>query len=377
MRRLQNVNRDKAWDERKLNRRSIYLHMKKKLWLLPALLLAGALLAGGIYTVYKNLMGTENYQQISKLRITFSVDEAGNAADYYNGATWTDLLTADPRIEDKIIAGLAAAGVQADERSAYRDLIRNSVRADILSDVRLMTVTVHAHTPELAGALTEAVDYALVAFGKEAEEFREITILTADPVERVYLQDRTRNALLLGGFLGLLTGMFLLRLLVLLDDRIYVPEDCRVRCGIPVIGCLTGRKADASGKQQSSMEKKLRKEFMDNILFLGEKAEKPLALVSPEGREKAEELLAEWKIAEELKPLFPEGKEKLLAFGPEDYDGIRKMEGILMALSFGKDRGSAVEHYLQQLEIQECHVRGILLAEADMRFLSSYYRGAE
>ena len=137
-----------------LNRRSVYLRLLKKLWIVPAAAalcaLAGFLIYTGCVTA---LSSHQRYEQTSKFYIEFSVDERGNAYDYYNAATWDDLLFAHPALREVIEQGLPDGMTMEDARSY--------VLVDLYSDIRLMTVVVTAPTADGAAALTDAISRSL------------------------------------------------------------------------------------------------------------------------------------------------------------------------------------------------------------------------
>lgn len=223
--------------------RALWLRLRSRLWILPLLAVLGALLAGGIYYLVTCVFAdAREYQEVSKLYIDFAYDETGTVYDYYNGATWTDLLTAEPRLSDAIAEAIPDISMEE---------VKNSVKAEILSDIRLMTVTVTNADRERTERIAKAVNEALQSFGEQAKEFEKITFLSAEGPTLELVSDRTRNAVLLGTVLGLILGAILLWIRVLTGTGIYAPEEAADRFDLPVLGVLTKDEKENGEKNAS------------------------------------------------------------------------------------------------------------------------------
>ena len=315
--------------DEELNSRSLYLRMLKKIWIVPAAVIVCAAIFGAFYLLLTQVIhDTRQYQKVSKLYIEFAYDEHGTVYDYYNGATWTDLLVSDPQLSDAILEEMPA-GIGHEEGLS---LIESSVKAQILTDIRLMTVTVTHSDPEVTAQLSDAVNRALIRFGNEKKEFDEIRLLSETDTERVVIGSRLKNALLLGAFLGGILAFFLLWLLETLDDAVYVPEDAERRYGLPVV------------------EVRCRE---------GQKLPEALAEDYRRDREMAE-------TAGVLPEFDPEEAAKISADAAP--------QGIFLKLEYASGRGTMTEHRLSELKKQGITVKGIILTGADAGFLAKYYR---
>lgn len=309
--------------DEELNQRSRYLRILRRIWIIPAaaavlglVFFAGSMLSATISA------GTRQYQAVSKLYIDFAKDETGTVYDYYNGATWTDLLTADPDISDTIVQKLPAG--------TGLDTVKAEAKAEILTDIRLLTVTVTDRDPQRAADIRDAIDEALVRFGDSAKEFTSIRLLsTADP-QLITVSYRTGNAVLLGVFLGALLGLFILLISETLNDAVYVPEDAERRYSLPVLGIT------AKAGQETTSEQK--KELQENMDHLGAAGASPVS-------------------AEDM----------------PDYGKLRE-SGAILEVVFGKKDGTKTDHLLSQLKKQDCRVYGIIIRDADEAFLDRYYR---
>lgn len=322
--------------EETLNRRSLWLRLRRQLWLVPACTAAGALIAVLIYTgIWLGLTGQRQYRQNSKFYLTFGTDAAGNLQDYYNDYTWNDLLFSVPAIS-QVIESELPDGVTM-------ETARQDIEAQILSDVRLLTIQVTDPDPETVQALSNAVQDALVRYGHTSEEFERIEFLSEEEVEPVVVTDRSRNAAILGALLGFLVSAAALWLRELLDDGMYCPEDAARRYALPVRMVLA----------ETSLP----------------------AFLEEENR----------RTAEEWKKQYPEGI-RILAEDPElqkrAADTLRehysvpvneKAGAVFAAVPFGKANGTGTDHLLTQRKAASEPVDGLILAEADGDFLKKYY----
>lgn len=326
--------------EEAVNKRSLWLRLRRNLWWIPACTVLGALAAVLIYTgLWLGLTGQRQYRQTSKYYLTFGNDAAGNPQDYYNDYTWNDLLFSVPAISQVIESELPDG---MDMEAARQD-----IEAQILSDVRVLTVQVTDKDPENVQALTNAVEDALVRYGHTAEEFQRIEFLSAGDVEQVVVTDRSRNAGILGGLLGFLLSAAAVWICELLNDAVYCPEDAARRYGLPVL-----------------------------MVFDNEKEDNLPAFLEEENHKEAEELLARCpegvRIVSEDPELTKKAEEKL-----QTQFGIpvcgRENGTVLAAVPFGKRNGTGTDHLLTQRRAKQEETVGLVLMDADGTFLKKYY----
>ncbi len=360
--------------------RALWLRLRSRLWILPLLAIIGALVGGGIYFLVTCVFAdAREYQEVSKLYIDFAYDETGTVYDYYNGATWTDLLTAEPRLSEAIEGAIPDISLEE---------VKASVKAEILSDIRLMTVTVTNADREKTERMAQAVNQALQSFGEQAKEFEKITFLSAEGPSLELISDRTRNAVLLGGVIGLLLAAILLWIRVLTGDGIYAPEEVTERFDLPVLGVLTKDKPQKAGRKkaeaQEETEEKAQKaqEKVPNPWTLEVLAANlqgtgvaggQVLLVSPV---KDREMLQKAADAVEKALVMCAAKGATVKADAEaaDLALCQKADHVLLVMPWGKDCGVRTTWLLQQLNTQGIVPAGVLLMQASGRFLQEYYR---
>ena len=349
-----------------------YLLTLRRAWLVPLLTIIGAILGWAIYLAVTALTVSVPYKQVSKLYIDFAWNDHETTYDYYNGATWTDLLTAHPEILTPI-----AHRLQMPEEEAAA-LVQRDVKAEILSDIRLLTVTVRDGNRDTAERLTEAVDYGLETFGETAKEFEKISFLSKTVPTLEVVDDRTENAVLLGAFLGLLLGLGIMLLKSAMEEGFYVPEELERATGIPALG-MTAKEGSKLPDLFAAERREAIRTACWKHLYANEEGKiteaGDIALVSLDGAEHAEKVLSALEAAGDVNP--SEDAELWPRFYPAsaaDPDDLRSFDGIFLVVPYGKQLRSRTEHQISVLRQQELPVDGVLLSDADGRFIKKYYR---
>lgn len=244
---------EKEWMNEGLDLKLLLLLYRKKIWISVVCALAGACFAGGLYFLMHVVYApAREYEAVSKLYLTFAKDDDGDAYQYYNGYTWNDLMKTEP-ILDKIMEELF-------DSTLSREEVKIKITADILSDIRLLTVTVRSNLKEEAEVLIRACEEALVRFGAEQPEFDCIEVIEHGQPDLEAAADETLRAVLAGFVIGFLLSLLGLAFACVLDDSIYVPSDLEKRYDVPVLGVRF------AGNETLGKE-----ELLANLAFIKEK----------------------------------------------------------------------------------------------------------
>lgn len=211
-----------------MDRRKVTLTALNKLWVVCTFFFAGIALGALIYFAYHAITDRTVYSATSEFYLDFAIDPTGEVYDYYNGYTWNDLMTTDP-IAGHTLEYLKASEAGANAQAAGLDisLLEQATTADILSDIRVLHVTIKDGDEALCGAIQSATESALITFGEEAKEFTKISVIKTEPPKRIYADDRLKQALILGAIIGAIAGVFAVWLYVVLDDSVRFPSDLR------------------------------------------------------------------------------------------------------------------------------------------------------
>lgn len=311
--------------------KKLALFLLRKLWLLILLSAAGGALFGGVYLFCHTVIAVNReYQAFSKVYLDFAPDETGEVYQAYNGYTWNDLI-ATSRIMDETLASLPA-DFTAEE-------VREAVSATILSDLRLLTITVTTGDPTRTEAILRAVDQALVKLGGSAKEFREIEVIQEEPARLLAMDDRLLQAVLLGVLSVCAAALLGMALLYVLDDGIYVAGDLKSVTTLPFVGYLPPEGA------QGTVGVRLAEDEERNRAYLEQKTGR-LECYTPCGKNTAQE---------------------------PPFDRLRQADGVLLEIPYGKLDRAALAYELERLSLQDCRVAGVTIKDADVRFLRWYY----
>lgn len=340
----------------------LFLLMKNKIWLFAAITAAGVLLGCGIYLlVTQVLMPAREYQSVSKVYLTFACDPEDYNELSYNGYTWNDLMATDP------ILNVTMEKLPAE---VDRDTVIAATKAEILSDIRLLTITITTTQAELTTQIMAATQESLVHLGEKDPLFEKIEIYSTTEPKLIVWDNRMLQAGMTGGMIALAAIIIGILFWYLLDDSIYVASDAERRYQVPTLGIFT---ADEPGTFQS-----FGNEFFANVTYLCRGC-KNIALVSADDAGDTQKVsrlidkvISAGQPAEEMNFIPMEMPED----APEVYEKIRNTDGVIVTVRFGKRNGKRTERALSNLQKQDCQVLGIIIAEAEPEFLKAYYAGS-
>lgn len=342
-----------AYMDERINRRSLWLRIRGQLWWIPAGTVMGALAAVILYMgLWLGLSGQRQYRQTSKYYLTFAVDGAGNVQDYYNDYTWNDLIFSVPAIS-QVLESELLDGITLEQA-------REDIEAQILSDVRVLTIQVTDQDPQTVQELTNAMQDALVRYGHTAEQFESIEFLSSGDVEQVTVKDRSQGAVVLGAILGFLISAAAVWLCELLNGGVYCPEEATDRYGLPVLFTLCQETSKKDGVLPGFLEKEneeaARTLEAARLLVIAE--EDALAERTALALQKRYAIAAEAAASAQV-----------LAQDAEERQGTQ----LCLAVPFGKRNAAVTEHLHAQLIAKGCKVSCLVLAEAEGIYLRKYY----
>ncbi|EOS75723.1 MAG: hypothetical protein OSJ60_01695 [Lachnospiraceae bacterium] len=373
-------------NEEYLNRgmdlKRLALYLQKKIWLVVMLAILGATCGGIIYQVVRSMKMPVEYASVSKLYISFGNDENGNVYQYYNGYTWNDLIDTDP-ILDIVMSSLPGYD---------RDQVREATTAEILSDIRLLTITVRGDNEKFVREIRNAMESGLREYARDAEELNQIAVIRSGAPERVYWDERTTEACVTGAVILGILAMLIIGFSYVLDESVYVQEDLEKKYACRALGILT---RNQKGLQPYARELKasLRYLMADKrsfaVLDMDNHADtRKLEIERLLNREDPDGLIGNntpdsegdfsWNIQGEESASEVKGEWEILSFNEnvlseEGCKKIREAGGVILLLPFGKDTGRKTSRILTFLKNQDCQVLGMIIAQADEEFLNRYF----
>ncbi len=372
---------DEEYRNREMDLKRLVLYFQKRIWLVIMLVILGAVAGGIIYQMLHSMKTPVEYQAVSKLYISFGHDESGEVYQYYNGYTWNDLLDTDP-IMDLVMVHLPGY---------EKEQVRESTTAEILSDIRLLTITVRGENEKFVREIDHAVENGLKEFARESEELEQIKVIRSGVPERIYWDDRTTSACVTGAVILGFLSLLVLGFNYAMDEAVYVQEDIEKRYGVRALGILTrsqkglepyARELKANIRYAAGEKRTVAVVDMGNHADLrGGELERLLNREMLEvfgGGHTGEEEDFGWNFAKEEEEQLPPGEWKVTAFGEnilseEECRRIREIGGVILLLPFGVDVGRKTSRILSLLKNQDCPVMGMVIAQADEEYLNRYF----
>lgn len=304
------------------------LCIKNKIWLILAAALAGALFSGAIYLIVRQATkGAPQYQAEVMYSIGYDIQEEDEVLkefiNEYNAYTWGDMMRSD-RVMQYVTELLP---------DVERSVIEASVSTQIASDPEFLTAYFTTENEELSNRIAVAFNAAMAAFG-ETMRGRGLTAIEAwktVPAKLVTEENRVLYAAELGAVIGLLVGILILAGWYVLDDSVLLESDIEKKYACPVFGYRTvvpdaGFEASLSANLNYQAGKRAFREV-------------PLLAVN--------------------RP-------------DTDYAALRETPVILL-VEWGTPCTRLLGHVLRTLVLQEVELLGIIITEADSRFLRLYY----
>ncbi len=363
------------------------LYFQKRIWIVILLAVIGAGLGALIYQMVKSVSMPVEYQAVSKLYISFAYDETGEIYQYYNGYTWNELLDSDPIMECIM---LYLPGYDP-------NVVTEATKAEILSDIRLLTVTVNGDNEKFVREIQFAVQNGLRDYALKAEELRSITTIRFLAPKRIYWNDRTLVSALTGAIILGVLCVLIYAFRFILNDAIYVQTDLEKRYPYKALRIMT---RNQKGLQPYNQELKANiLHVLDRnrtLVFIDTDDHAPLRAQDLEkllnwqeggmlGADDEEFGKMTWHVRGnpgDEEELFAEETEKEwtiiplneVALTDKECDLIRQSGGAVVTVPFGVNNASKkLDRVLSLLKNQDLNVYGIVIEEADEEYLNRYF----
>lgn len=219
-----------------LDTRLCFLRLVRKSWLVFAMAVLGAVLFGGIYFLSHVVYGpAREYVTESEFYIEY-VNAVTQEQQYtfYNKETWESLIHTDVFM-DEVMAQVKEQTTMLD-REVTREEVSNAIFGTLLTDVRIVHVTVTTNSEFLTMVITNALESAFLKFGEEQREIDEIrAILIPKEASLTMIDNRTGRACVLGAVVFVCFTLFIMYLYVVLDTSVYIPLEFERRFGISMV----------------------------------------------------------------------------------------------------------------------------------------------
>jgi capsular polysaccharide biosynthesis protein len=321
--------------------KKMFLCFKKALLWVLAAPVAGAIVGAALYFIVYAATAVE-YQAESHFYMRFAQMPDGDVADYYNGYTWNSLLHTDA-ILDYVVAAIVAEGSENVEAldgggsvSEIKEILRSGIiNGRILSDVRLLSVTFTASNPAKAATVQRGVEIGLPNFAAGMPEFASFELISSTAPQLVLFDNYIWRAAAGMAALFLVLALFAWWFYFILDDSLYTVADVEKRYPYPALGILL------KGE-----------EITDEEFYFAE--------------------------TKENLTYFLQGKINILYLSAEQMPypknaALRTCSGVVLTVPFARRNGKAAERYVTYLRNMQVEILGVLITEADAKFLKAYY----
>lgn len=324
-----------------MDHRLLWLRFLRKVWIVPLAVLAGVVLVGSAYFYSRTgARGGRTYQAESMFYLDFAENAQGEEYGYYNYFTWNEVIHTDFFMD--YAREKMGGELTGEEVASY-------VTATVESDVRYLYVRCNTHSPELSVRLAAAMEEIVPQFADFRKELQAIELVKAGDSAKDSSKVRMGNAFFLGGCLGFGTSVLWLLIALTVDTAVYLPATVEKRYRIACLG------APFLPEYAPNWERFLKGAAKAAMVFVDE--DRPDEDFAVQGSAGAE-------IVNCGNPVEH----------PEELERIRECDAVLLVLKAGCKNDKAFERLLEQLGRQDIKVTAAILASADKKLLSDYYR---
>lgn len=341
---------------------------------LPRLLIlavAGAVAGSGLNLLVV-LIKAQSRCYVSETEYYVEFDKGQDEArHWYNDFTWNDVLATD------LILGRA---MELLGTGYERGQVKEMLNADILSDVRYLTITVRGQDEIQVEAVKNALGTALEEFGAAKKEFASITKIEDNAITQEALPYFAWRAALLGAVLAAGIGSFVTAFCFCLGSVFYTKGDITARLGLPVCGMTVQegrRKAKVDGtlagrqraKVDGALEARQAQMLAEGLGMLAEKYSRILLMDASGGQEAAAFL-------KEISDMGIRDKEKTknVCFEIGNGDGQKMQEAVIVAvIPFGRTYRERIADEIDFARQYGGRVVAAVLTQVDKRWAHLYY----
>lgn len=314
--------------------------------------LTGAIIGSGLYLLIAAINNrTPVYMQETEYYIDFAPGRI-EGKDYYNAFTWNDVMGTD-LIMDTMMDVLG---------DAYsRESVKEMITADILSDVRYLTITVEGIDEKKVEIVSNAAQEALTALGSREDLFDSITLIEDNGVKLAPRPYFTWRAAFLGFLIAVCVEIFRFSIRFGVGDTFYTKKQIRQRLNIPVIGLWYQTDNHHDGEEELQTSLAVQSLMNQDVIFAdvinGNYAEqfyeKYISIFSPQANSSLQIIS------------YPITKQ-------EDYDKL-ETANVILVIPFGLPCANQAEDIVCELQRRNCHIAGAVLTNCSHRWVKAYY----
>ena len=328
-----------------------WLRFAKKIWIIIAATILGALVVGVPYYLVNITFGPDpSYKVVSEYYLDYAEDANGKTYDYYNFYTWGEV----PKTDEFV--GILQSCLPK-EVSFDADTLRSYTDATVESDTRYLFTEVVTEDAETSLIIARAMEKAVAEFGNIRKEFQDVKIITSpQTAEETYPDVRPVRAIVVGILLGFVTGLIGVCVYIITDSSVYLPNVMEKRYQIKALGCLSFSESKNNVCYAMKDCKNAAVLWVDHNHI--EKGEEAAGFIENTLKESCEVSLVKQEV---LAPDF-------------DFDAVRKKDAVVLMVAAGNKNGKKIERIVEQLRRQDIGISGAFLYNEDKKLMKHYYR---
>ena len=237
-------------DEIEIDLWELFFALKKRILILLAALVAGALLAGA----YTKLMITPIYSATSTMLVLTKETTLASLADLQIGSQLTQdysMLITSRTVLQEVIDNL---GLDMDYRT-----LKSNVSINNPTDTRILEITVTNPDPEMSKKIVDELSSVSSEFiGDQMEVVPPKIVEEGEIPEHQTSPSLSRNVMM-GALLGFVLAAGVVVLLTIMDDTIKSEDDIGRYLGLPTLAVVPDRTDYITGKPAETKKKKKKK----------------------------------------------------------------------------------------------------------------------
>lgn len=340
-----------------IDSRAMFATFVTKLPGLLALAVAGAILGSGLNLLVVMVRAQELcYVSETEYYIDFA-EGRYEARDHYNAFTWNDVLATD---------WILGRAMELLGDGYDRDQVRTMMSAEMLSDVRYLTVFVRGQEPAQVAAVRDALVTALEEFGARLDEFDAIYKIEDREIVREELPYFVWRPAFLGAVIAAGTGVFVTAFCFCMGSAFYTKGDITVRLGIPVCG-MTFREGR---RGNTALEQRQTEMLKEGLGLLGERYGEILLLDAADGR-----LASAFQREVVDRGLAGASSVHLYAHGQSGQENA--CSAVVAVIPFGEAYREKITDEIDHAGLCGCSVVAAVLVQSDRRWMRIYYAWRE
>lgn len=338
-----------------IDSRALFATYIIKLPRLFILAVAGAILGSGLSLIIAFIQMQERcYVSETEYCVQFAEGQL-EAKHHYNDFTWNDVLTSN------LILGRAMEQLG---EGYDRNEVQKMLTADILSDVRYLTITVRGLDFNQVEAVKNAIGTALETFGATKEEFDRIYKIDDLEIVQEEIPFFTWRVAFLGGFLAVCAGVFFIALRFGIGSVFYTKRDITRHTGMSVYGMTFAKYCEK--KHFRTIQNRQLKMLSENLqILIQDNLE--VILIDASGGEEAAAFL------QDMQNQGLADSTRFRIFDSEHDKKTMTNAVFLAVIPFGQTYREKIVDEMDFVQLQGGKIAGAVLTKANVSWTAIYY----